>query len=80
MVSGTLVSVSMFSVMWSEFLIPSAISSHQCVSVRVEYAFTSPVRTAYGMFVMCCMQFCISVSTICSVWLCCLVIYKCLQS
>ena len=29
---------------------------------RVEYAFTSPVRTECGMFVMYCMQCCMSVS------------------
>ena len=31
---------------------------------RVECAFTSPVRTEYGMFVMYCMQCCMSVSTV----------------
>ena len=28
--------------------------------MRVESAFTSPVRTECGMFVMCCMQCCMS--------------------
>ena len=60
---GTL--VGMFSVMWSELLMPSAIdfplwsSVYECK--RVECAFTSPVRTDCGMFVMYCMQCCMSV-------------------
>ena len=42
----------------------------------MEGAFIYPVRTEYGMFVMCCM----SVSLFCSVWMCCLEeIYRCLQ-
>ena len=46
----------------------------------MECAFTTPVRTECGMFVMCCMQCCISVSTVCSVWMCSLEeLYKCLQ-
>ena len=55
---GTLVGVSVFSVMWSELLMTSAISCPLLViSVRVPecgYAFTSPVRTECGMFVMYC--------------------------
>ena len=57
---GTLVGVFMFSVMWSELLMTSAISCplwssvHECH--KVECAFTSPVRTEYGMFVMRCMS------------------------
>ena len=55
----------MFSVMWSELLMTSAISCSLWSSVyechKVECAFTSPVRTEYGMFVMGCMQCCISV-------------------
>ena len=31
---------------------------------NVECAFTSPVKTGCGMFVMCCMQCCISVSAV----------------
>ena len=31
---------------------------------KVECAFTSPVRTECGMFVMCCMQCCMSVSAV----------------
>ena len=31
---------------------------------RVEYAFTSPVRTECSMFVMYCMQCCMSVSAV----------------
>ena len=55
---GTLVGV--FSVMWSELLLTSAISCPLWSSVygcyKVECAFTSPVRTECGMFVMCCMS------------------------
>ena len=47
---------------------------------RVECAFTSPVRTECGMFVMYCMQCCISVSAVGSAWMYCLEkVYKCLQ-
>ena len=57
-VFGTLVGVFVFSVMWSELLITSAISCPLWSSVyecqRVECAFTSPVRTECGMFVMYC--------------------------
>ena len=58
-VFGTLVGVFVFSIMWSELLMTSAISCplwssvYECQSV--ECAFTSPVRTEYGMVVMCCM-------------------------
>ena len=65
-VFGTLVGVFVFSVMWSELLMTSAISCPLWSSVygcqRVECAFTSPVRTECGMFVMYCMQCCMSVS------------------
>ena len=65
-VFGTLVGV--FSVMWPELLMTSAISCPLCSSVsecqRVECAFTSPVRTECGMFVMYCMQCCMSVSAV----------------
>ena len=48
-VFGTLVGVFVFSVMWSELLMTSAISCPLWSSVyecqRVECAFTSPVRT-----------------------------------
>ena len=48
-VLGTLIGVSVFSVMWSELLITSAISCPLWSSVyecqRVECAFTSPGRT-----------------------------------
>ena len=59
-VFNTLVGVFMFSVMWSEFLMTSAIScpllwSSMYKYQRVECAFTSPVRTVCGMFVMCSM-------------------------
>ena len=55
-------------VMWSELLMTSAISCPLWSSVyecqRVECAFTSPVRTECGMFVMYCMQCCMSVSAV----------------
>ena len=67
-VIGTLVDVFVFSVMWSELLMTSDISCHLWSSVyesqRVECAFTSPVRTECGMFVMYCMQCCMSVSAV----------------
>ena len=48
-VFGTLVGVLVFSVMWSELLMTSAISCPLWSSVyechKVECAFTSPVRT-----------------------------------
>ena len=46
----------------------SSISGHLWSLVykcqRVECAFTSPVRTECGMFVMYCMQCCMSVSAV----------------
>ena len=57
-----------FSVMWSELQTTSAISCPLWSSVyefqRVECAYTSPVRTECGMFVMYCMQCCMSVSAV----------------
>ena len=68
MVFGTLDGVFVFSVMWSELLMTSAISCHMWSSVcecpRVECTFISPVRTECGMFVMYCMQCCMSVSAV----------------
>ena len=65
---GTLVGVFVFSVMWSELLMTSAISCLLWSSVynchKVECAFTSPVRTECRMFVVCCMQCCMSVSAV----------------
>ena len=65
---GTLVGVFVFSVMWSELLMASANSCPRRSSVyecqRVECAFTSPVRTECVMFLMYCMQCCMSVSTV----------------
>ena len=65
-VVGTLVGV--FSVMWSELLMTFAISCPLWSSVyecqRVECAFTSPVRTECGMFVMYCLQCYMSVSAV----------------
>ena len=67
MVFGTLVGVLVFTVMWSELLMTSAISCPLWSSVyechKVKCAFTSPV-TECGMFVMCCMQCCMSVSAV----------------
>ena len=67
-VLGTLVGVFVFSVMWSELLMTSAIScplwSSEYECKRVEFAFTSPVRTECGMFVMYCMKCCMSVSAV----------------
>ena len=67
-VFDTLVGVFVFSVMWSELLMTSAIScplwSLVCECQRVECAFTSAVRTECGMFVMYCMQCCMSVSAV----------------
>ena len=67
-VFATLVGVFVFSVMWSELLMTSTISCPLWLSVyecqRVECTFTSPVKTECGMFVMYCMQCCMSVSAI----------------
>ena len=67
-VFGTLVGVFVYSVMWSDLLMTSAISCSLWSSVyechKVECAFTSPVRTKCGMFVMFCMQCCMSVSAV----------------
>ena len=67
-VFGTLVGVFVFSVMWFELLMTSAISCPLWSSVyecqRVECVFTSPVRTECGMFVMYCMQCCMSGSAV----------------
>ena len=64
-VFGSLVGVFVFSVMWSGFLMTSAIRCPLWLSLykcqRVKYVFTSPVRTGCGMFVMSCMQCCMSV-------------------
>ena len=67
-VFGTMVGVSVFSGIWPELLMTLAISCPLWSSVyecqRVECAFTFPVMTECGMFVMCCMQLCMSVSTV----------------
>ena len=42
-VFGTLVGVFVFSVMWSELLMTSAISCHQCMSAR-EWSVHSHLR------------------------------------
>ena len=69
-VFGTLVGV--FSVMWSNLLMTSAISCPLWSSVlecsRVECTFTSPVRIECGMFVMSvCSVVCLC-QLFCSVW------------
>ena len=68
MVFGTVVGVFVFSVMWSELLMTSAINCPLWSSVyecqRVECAFTSSVRTECGVFVMDFMQCCMSVSAV----------------
>ena len=74
-VFGTLVGVFVFSVMWSELLMTSAISCPLWSSVyechKVECAFTSPVRTECGMFVMCCICSVVCLCQLfCSVWMC----------
>ena len=57
-----------FCVMWFELLMTSAISCPLWSSVyechNVECAFIYPVRTECGMFVMCGMQLCMSVSAV----------------
>ena len=67
-VFGTLVGGFVFSVMWSQLLMRSAISFSLWSSVydckRVECAFTSPVRTECGMFAMYCMQCSMSMSAV----------------
>ena len=67
-VFDTVVGVFVFSVMWFKLMMASAISCALWSSMyecqRVECAFTSPVRTECDMFLMSCMQCCISVSTI----------------
>ena len=42
-VFGTLVGVFVFSIMWSELLMPSAISCHQCTSA-IEWSVRSNLR------------------------------------
>ena len=54
-VFGTLVGVSVFSVIWIELLmtLPLVVfSSHQCTSAREWSVRSSPVRTECGMCVM----------------------------
>ena len=52
-VFGTLVGVFVFTVVRVAISCPLWSSVYECQ--RVECAFTSPVRTECGMFVMCCM-------------------------
>ena len=69
-VFDTLVGVFVFNVMWSELLMTSAIGclllSSAYVCQGVECAFTAPMRTECGMFVMYCMQ-CVYVRVSCFV-------------
>ena len=64
----SLVGVSVFSAIGFELLMTSAISCPLWSSVyecqRVECVFISPLRTECGMFVMYCMQRCMSVSAV----------------
>ena len=77
---GTLVGVSVLSVMWLELESVSEISSPRWSSVyecqSVECAFTSPVIIELGMLVMYCMQFVMSVSIV-SMVSCCGVVLWC---
>ena len=59
-VLGTLVGVFVFNVMWSELLMTSTINYPVWSSVY-ECQRVECVRTECGMFVMCCMQCCVSV-------------------
>ena len=67
-VCGTLVGVSVFSVMCSDLLIVSEISCplwwSLCEYQSVEYAVTSPVSIESGILVTCRMQYAISASTV----------------
>ena len=71
---GTLVGVSVLSVMWLELKSVPEISSPRWSSVyecqSVECAFTSTVIIELGMLVMYCMQFVMSVSVV-SMLSCC---------
>ena len=57
MVYGTLVGVFVFSIIWSELLMTSDMScplwSSMCEYHRLECALTSPVRTEFGVLVIC---------------------------
>ena len=74
MVFGTLVGIIVFSVMWSELLMTTAICCPLWSSVyechKVECAFISTVMTECGMFVMCsvCIVVCLC-QLFCSVWM-----------
>ena len=62
-VFGTLVGGFMFSVTCSELLMTRWWSSvYECQ--RVECAFISLMMTECGMFVMCCMQCCMSITAV----------------
>ena len=85
-VFGTLAGMFVFSVMWSNLLMISAISCPLWSSVyecqRVEYAFISPMRTECGMwYVVCtvCSVVC-PCQLFCTAWMCCFKeVFICLQ-
>ena len=52
----------MFGTLVGVFVLCGHQSVYECQ--RVECAFTSPVRTECGMFMMCCMQCCMSMSAV----------------
>ena len=64
-VFGTLVGVFVFSVMWSELPMTSSISCPLWSSMPESGVWVHiSGRTECGMFVMYCMQYCISVSAV----------------
>ena len=63
-VLDTLVGVFVFSVMWSELLMTSAISCPLWCTSVVCVHISDRVRTECGMFVMYCMQCCMSVPAV----------------
>ena len=63
-VFGTLVGVFVFSVMWSELLMTSAISCPLWSSVYECQRVGCALASECGMFVMYCMQCCMSVSAV----------------
>ena len=77
-------SVCLFSVMWFQLMMTSAISCplwssvYECQSV--ECVFTSPVKTECGMFVMCVCSVVCPCQLSCNAWMCCLEeVFKCLR-
>ena len=60
-VFGTLVGVSVLTVLLSKLLMTSAICCPMYECQTVKCAFTAPVRTECCMFLMFCMQYCMLV-------------------